>query len=156
MHVNLKDDILKFLLEQKIMTLATISNDYKPQNSVILYFADNDFNLYFITDKKSRKAQNIKFNNNVCASIWQHQKLSLQVEGTVTELNSESDKNNMLDNLASVSFLEHYNFIPPVIRINAESELIFYKIKTNIIRCLDLSNPTIKSEEQPAIQVLAF
>lgn len=65
----LRDEVIKFLQKNKTAVIATSSADGTPEAATITYLFDDDFNLYFITRKQSRKFQNILKNHIVSVVV---------------------------------------------------------------------------------------
>jgi uncharacterized protein YhbP (UPF0306 family) len=66
---NILIELYKFLDSNTILTLATTRKD-KPYISNLFYVADNDLSLYFLSNKKTRHAQEFIANPNVAVSIY--------------------------------------------------------------------------------------
>lgn len=60
---------LKFLREHKTAVLATATRQGEPQAATVFYYIDDDFTFNFVTDKKSRKFQNLKDNPHVAIVV---------------------------------------------------------------------------------------
>jgi uncharacterized protein YhbP (UPF0306 family) len=60
--------ILNLLARHNIMTLATIRPDGFPQATTV-YYVNDDFILYFATDRASQKAGNLALNDKVSVAI---------------------------------------------------------------------------------------
>jgi uncharacterized protein YhbP (UPF0306 family) len=87
---KLKQYILDYLEQNRVMTLATCMDDI-PWAASVMYAYDDDLNLYFISKPETRKTQNLLSNPKVSATINQFQKtpgkiLGIQLEGTARKL----------------------------------------------------------------------
>ena len=58
-------DVFSFLNQQTIGVISTVANDNTPESASLNYLVDVDWNIYIITNRDSRKAQNISQNNHV-------------------------------------------------------------------------------------------
>ena len=76
-----------FCREIGTLTLATVSSD-KPWAATVFFAADKNFNLYFVSDHRTRHGRDIEINSRVAATInpevdnW-HDVSGLQIEGSV-------------------------------------------------------------------------
>lgn len=59
---DVKQQALEFLKSHKTAVVATVSKEGEPQASTVFYSIDDDFTFNFITDKSSRKFQNLQNN----------------------------------------------------------------------------------------------
>ncbi|OGZ70381.1 MAG: hypothetical protein A3F47_00705 [Candidatus Staskawiczbacteria bacterium RIFCSPHIGHO2_12_FULL_38_11] len=84
-EINFK--ALKFLRSQNTMVLASISNNLEPQAATVYFVCDEHFNLFFMTSKDSKKAENLKINGKVAFVIgWGPQVITIQGGGVAKEL----------------------------------------------------------------------
>ena len=83
-----KQKLFKYLKSQNLMALATYSRSI--WICTVYYVIDNDFNLYFVTSRKTKHGKMIEKNPRVACSIFDsHQKnkdykVGAQVRGRVT------------------------------------------------------------------------
>ncbi|MGB6337130.1 MAG: pyridoxamine 5'-phosphate oxidase family protein [Thermoanaerobaculia bacterium] len=84
---DLPSHLLAFLHHHDTMTLATIGPAGEPQAAAVFYAADEELNLYFLSDPGSRHGRNLAREPRVAATIqadgqdWQ-EITGLQIEGT--------------------------------------------------------------------------
>lgn len=142
-----KSDILSFLNSEFIMQIATATLKGKPQVNVMLFAVDKDLHFYFATHKSSRKAKNLKQNNQVSITVWKHKKMMVQVDARVKPLTKEADINHALDLLADKATMDE-EFWPPLLQIEG-NDYIIYKAKPSKMTMLDLSQPTIHKATSP-------
>ncbi|MEK7519721.1 MAG: pyridoxamine 5'-phosphate oxidase family protein [Patescibacteria group bacterium] len=142
-----KQDILRFLKEQSFMTLATVSPDGAPHVVVLLYAVDDDLSIYFMTHEDSRKAANLSASNTVSLVVWEHKKMSVQIEGTAEAITDEQKKDAVLGALAEAG-AKREDFWPPIFRIRGGAYAVF-RIKPNRIRCLDLAGDHMNEYHTP-------
>lgn len=150
----MKEEILKFLQNQHIATLATVTKDNRPHAAVILYAVDQDLNLYFATHKKTEKIDNVKQNNKVSLTIWKHKELSVQIEGEGEEVTDSQECSKILEVLAVSASKENSDFYPPILRIKGQDYAI-YKIKPTRCRYLDFKDEHI-NESSPTVHELTL
>ena len=149
----MKDKILDFLKSQQIMTLSTVNTKHHPQSRPIFYVMGEGFDIYFVTHSNSRKVEDIKTNSAVSVSVWKHDKMSLQIEGKAELISDKKINSDMLDKLAQVPIEESSSLHPPILRVSQDSDYGVFKIKTNEVRHLDLSNANVQ-ESKSAIEII--
>ena len=78
----------ELVAEITTLTLATM-NDDTPWAATVFFAADGKFNLYFVSDHRTRHGRDVEINNNVAATInpdcrdWNEIK-GLQLRGTIS------------------------------------------------------------------------
>jgi len=79
---KIREDAREFLDRNFVMHLATVGKDGAPYVSILVYASDDAFNLYFVTYKHSKKAENIKNDARTSVAIWEHNTLLIQIESS--------------------------------------------------------------------------
>lgn len=130
------------------MTLATVSEDGKPHATVLLYVIDDDFSVYFASHTESRKVKNVTHNNFVSLTVWEHQKLSIQVNGEAELISDAGEIDAIVTRIVEAGAEEDDHFYPPILSIGGESYSLF-KIKPSLVRCLALSIDQVKGVGLP-------
>lgn len=143
---KLKSDVLAFLRQNFIMSVAVSEGD-KPSSSILLYYVDDDLNFHFATHKDSHKARKLIKNPNISLSVWKHGEMLVQVDGRATEIIDLQDKLAIVDFLAEAT-IKGDNFWPPLLRIKGDNYAVF-KIKPTWMRKLDLVQDTISQVDSP-------
>lgn len=64
-----KEDLKRFLNEQKLMAIATSSKDKGMWIANVYYAIDKDFNFYFVSEPSTRHSQDIHENEDVAIAI---------------------------------------------------------------------------------------
>ena len=116
------------------MTVSTVDEDQRPSSRVVLLKKFNDDGLFFYTNYKSKKGQDISKNNNVSVNFWWRElQVQIRISGSISKASrSESE--------------EYFNSRPKGSRISAivskQSEEIesfesFQKIVEEAINTLD-------------------
>ena len=116
------------------MTVSTVDEDQRPSSRVVLLKKFNDDGLFFYTNYKSKKGQDISKNNNVSVNFWWRElQVQIRISGSISKApRSESE--------------EYFNSRPKGSRISAivskQSEEIesfesFQKIVEEAINTLD-------------------
>ena len=93
---------VKFFLEQARdkdlrdwngMTVSTVDEDQRPSSRVVLLKKFTDDGLYFYTNYKSRKGQDISKNKNVSVNFWWRElQVQIRISGSISKASrSESE-----------------------------------------------------------------
>lgn len=68
-NTNLLSDASNFLNEQTLGFISTVSHDQIPESACVNYMMDGTWKIFIITNKDSRKVQNIRENNKVSFAV---------------------------------------------------------------------------------------
>lgn len=143
------EEVLKFLKSVSIMSVAI--NYETPISTVLLFAVDGDFTFYFATQKNSFKQKALEINNKISLSVWEHGKMLVQASGKAELVEDEKESTDALNKI--VNALDNiHDFWPPVLRFHGD-EYAIYKIDTNWLRVLDLSEKTIYAEDSPFFEI---
>ena len=72
------------------MTVSTVDEDQRPSSRVVLLKKFTDDGLFFYTNYKSKKGQDISKNNNVSVNFWWRElKKQIRVEGFIEKASEE-------------------------------------------------------------------
>lgn len=128
-----EEKLLNFLKQHGLMMLSTIHADGKPQAAVVEFGELDDLTLVFDTLTTSRKYQNLQSNNNVAAVIGWEDSVTVQIEGTASELGGEE-----LIQAKQAYFTKN----PRARKWEGRDNIAYFKIKPAWIRYSDLNqNP---------------
>ncbi len=140
---NVKERILDYLKEAKLMSLATSKNN-KPWSCNAWFVVDDKWNIYFISRKGRRHSIELKENPHVAGTIVKpHVKGSgekvqgVQFEGTCAEC--PKDVILKIYNLYKQKFPLAEN-IPENILLDPEAIFTYYQIKPSSIVLFDEIN----------------
>ena len=68
------------------MTVSTVDEDQRPSSRVVLLKKFTDDGLFFYTNYKSKKGQDISKNNNVAVNFWWRElQVQIRISGTISE-----------------------------------------------------------------------
>jgi len=135
MTAELKEKIVAFLAGQEHLALATVSAEGVPMAHTISYVSDGT-HIYFMTDKKTRKATNIAANPRVSCALYDTAAemmslQALQMEGTAALVTDQGEFGKMLGAyLAKFPFLKD---MPP------NPDMMMYRIVPGSATFLDNS-----------------
>lgn len=147
-----KEDALEFLKSHHVMTLATVSEDGTPHATALLYVIDDDFSMYFVSHAESHKVKNVMQNNLVSLAVWEHKKMSVQVNGEARLMEDQKTIDEVLTRIAEAGAGEEDHFYPPIFKIRGQ-EYSLFKIHPMRVRCLDLRSDQINVPETPFIDI---
>ena len=76
------------------MTVSTVGEDQRPSSRVVLLKKFTDDGLFFYTNYKSKKGQDISKNNNVSVNFWWRElQVQIRISGSISEASrSESEE----------------------------------------------------------------
>jgi pyridoxamine 5'-phosphate oxidase len=76
------------------MTVSTVDEDQRPSSRVVLLKKFTDDGLFFYTNYKSKKGQDILKNNNVSVNFWWRElQVQIRISGSISEASrSESEE----------------------------------------------------------------
>lgn len=80
------NDVLEFVKKQRLMSIATISPEARPEASVVEFGEMDDFTIIIDTLKTSRKYKNFQTNSDAAVVIGWDEDITVQLEGVVHEL----------------------------------------------------------------------
>ena len=68
------------------MTISTVDEEQRPSSRVVLLKKFTDDGLFFYTNYKSKKGQDISKNNNVSVNFWWRElQVQIRISGTISE-----------------------------------------------------------------------
>lgn len=138
---------LEFLRGRNTMVVSSVSDLGEPQASTVYFTADNDFNLYFMTSKGSRKCQNLTANGKVAFVVGTGPEVITIQGGGVAESLEENEAKVFFNLIEKVAFRSPWQW--PV-NLLAKEGYCTFKIKPNWMVWLNLHKekyPDIASEE---------
>lgn len=134
---KIKGEAIKFIQKKKLAVISTVNEEGKPESATILYFFDNDFNLFFITRNDTRKAKNIEHNSNVAIVIGTELGPStMQMSGTAEKIIERQKQTEFLENLTKDVVLQALYYGPFLNIMGVNFSL--YKVKITWARWLTL------------------
>ena len=135
-----RERILAYLTAHNTLTLAS-EQDGKPWANALFYVNDN-FTLYFVSDPKTRHAQHLKNNPRVAATVQDDQRdwraiQGVQLEGACREITNPVEATHAL-----AVYAAKYPFVGDLLRApkeigSAMAKARFHKIIPRWIRLID-------------------
>lgn len=122
--------VKQFLTEHRLLTLATVSSEQKPEAALVYYVIDDELNLYFATYKNSRKIENIRTNPRVAMVIGHEvNAVVLQMEGTAHVIEESNVKGNVLARLSAIGNQNPQALqFPPLLALSENSTMEFIHV----------------------------
>lgn len=132
---TLRTKAIEFLKRQPVAVISTVAADGEPQSAVVTFIVDDDFNLYFVTRKSSRKFKNIEHNPRVSmvAGFDPGHLSTLQMQGTAEVL--VEDRFTVAAALAEKALEQQHNWWP-LLKISG-LDFSVIEVKINWARWLD-------------------
>lgn len=128
--MNIKQEALEFIKSHKECVLATASSEGKPEAATVLFAIEDDFTMYFGTDKKYRKYKNLAENKNVAVvvGVAVEEPMSAQIEGQMEFLDdtAEIEKTKEIFKEKNPAMVPFFKF-----------PLVFMRLKPTWLRFLD-------------------
>lgn len=144
-----KEQVLAFFRSYPIMTIA-VAKDNLPSSSVVAFHVDDDLTCYFVTQKKSFKANILTVNDKMSFSVWKLGEMLVQADARAHLIPQGEDVSYFEKIAKSESVLE--NFWPPLAQIS-DDEYVVFAVKPYWMRVLDLKIKTIKVQNLPFTEV---
>lgn len=131
-----RTDALAFLKRNKLGVIATAGHDNLPHASAVHYYADDDFNIYFLTLPSSRKYKALLAHPQVAFTVLREDApQTLQVEGMAQDISLDIEMKEKKDKLLEVLNANPF-FFPPISKLDPETPAVIW-IKPNWIRWAD-------------------
>lgn len=128
----MKNKILKLMKESHFCVLSTVNNAGQPESALIGFSQNDNLELVFGCNMKSRKYQNLKTHPDVSAVVSQPEKrLTVQYEGHASLL-QESKKDNVLK--------KHFDKLPFAKKYLDQPGQAWFKVVPKWIRYSDYSS----------------
>lgn len=149
----MKKKALKYLKGQCLMALATSSPRGEPHCSAMLYVVDDDFNFYFVTKEKTRKAEHLAQNPEAALTVGFGSPMNIQARGMVRMIEDEVLQADLFAKLADAGSAVK-DFWPPVLRIEA-GQYLLYRMEPRWVRVLDLEDAKVNEAEAPFYEIIS-
>jgi nitroimidazol reductase NimA-like FMN-containing flavoprotein (pyridoxamine 5'-phosphate oxidase superfamily) len=122
---TIKAKISDYLVSHPYLRLGTVSEDFTPQVHTVGYVSEN-CTAYFVTDRKSRKAENILKNPAVAYAVDENYEdimviQGVQMEGKATLITMETEAVRLLELMAKK--------FPGMEDMPPNPELVIFKIE---------------------------
>ena len=141
---TIRAEALAFAKDHTAGVLATVSNDGAPHASIIYFVSDDSFNVYFLTKIGSRKYDSLKSNPQAAFTLGRQDiPQTLQIEGLVTELTSDSDRDAHIPDLMNILANVSFGMVPAA---KMDGDLTVMHLKPTWIRWGDFSKTAIGNE----------
>ena len=148
-----RKEALRFLQKQDFMSLATVDEKSRPHVATLIFFVDEDFNIYWISHKNTKKTDNIETSNLVAGDVHDKEPAwYVQFHGHVSEA-SEHESKNIIEEFAQRT-VEFKNFWPPIF-MQEDPQYFVYKITPTWLRLVDLSGMTISADPAPIYDIIS-
>ncbi len=131
-----RTDALAFLTHNKVGVLATAGHDNLPHASAVHYWADDNFNIYFVTLASSRKYKALSAHPQVAFTVLREDApQTLQIEGMAQDISLDSSMQEKKDNVMKALNANPF-FFPPISKLDPEKTVTIW-IQPKWIRWAD-------------------
>lgn len=129
---------LEFLKSHRTGVLATVSRSGQPQASPVHYIVDDDFNVYFATQMRSRKYEALAAHPRVAFSVGEQDvPQAVQLEGSAADIStSEEARDLKVKIMEALSANPH--FAGPITQLDSAAYSIIW-IKPDWLRFADFA-----------------
>jgi uncharacterized protein len=133
-----RETALAYLRSHQVMTLATVGEDGVWATAV--FYANDGFDLYFLSAGHTRHAQNFRHHSHIAAAIQEDYKdwpeiKGVQLEGEVSQLDGEARETALALYLARYPFLAE---APPALQA-ALTKVNWYRLRPTRLYFIDNS-----------------
>src|SRR3989344_1531937 len=131
-----RTDALAFLKRNTVGVVATAGHDTIPHASAIHYYADDDFNIYFLTLPSSRKYEALCAHPQVAFTILREDApQTIQIEGMAKDITLDRDMQEKKDKILEILNANPY-FFAPITKLDPEKTAVIW-IRPTWIRWAD-------------------
>lgn len=121
-------EVYNFLNANPIGVLATTTKSGDPHGTTVYFKIDEDFNLYFLSKKDTKKVDNIKHNNNVMLVVFEPLKqINIQVSAVAKEVTDEESSGEIFKQILEITRQTSTAEIPPISKLFA-GHYVAYKL----------------------------
>lgn len=129
-------DALAFLKRHHTAVIATAGHDNLPHASAIHYYADDDFNVYFLTLPSSRKYKALAAHPQVAFTVVREDvPQTIQIEGMAKDISNALEMQEKKDRVMRVLNANPF-FLPPISKLDPEKPAVIW-IRPTWIRWAD-------------------
>jgi general stress protein 26 len=131
-----RKDALSFLKRHKTGVLATAGHDNIPHASPVHYFADDAFNVYFLTLPSSNKYKSLSAHPQVAFTVMREDAPQvIQMEGMAKDISLDAEAKEKKDEIRKV--LNSNPFFPaPITKLDHEQSVLIW-VRPTWIRWAD-------------------
>ena len=125
----------------QIMQLATSRAD-KPWVVTVHFYADDDFNIYWISRADRRHSEELRANPNVAATILVHENTADENWVTAITISGQAEELSKLDDTIAQAYLAKLGKNPEEVQGAAKGDgpAKFYRLKSSQIILFDTKN----------------
>jgi len=132
---KLKKQVLAFLQNHRTAAIATVSKRNEPQVAAVNYIMDDEFNLFFITRKGSRKFENLEHSKRVGILVGNDPKVPavVQIQGNAEILPDSHYMANFISKQIDVNDAQWW----PILKTRG-LDFVLFKVTIDWLRWLNL------------------
>lgn len=142
-----KQEVLEFLVQNKLGTLATVTKSGKPHADSIYYTVDDTFEISFLTETGTLKYKNIQYQNDVFFVVTNiEKKITAHIKGTASLVTDKDSLKIMMKRLAiMLNGGESFDAVLPILKRD-DGNLVVVKISPEEVRFSDYGGSGLREE----------
>ncbi len=118
--------IYNFLRGQYVGVLSTVTPDGDPHGAVVYYMVGDDFTIWLLTKKRTRKYDNLVHHDHAMLTVFEpRMQTTVQVLGTAAEYAALTAVNAVSNEIFIRMMLDNENQLPPIVKLQAGSFTTF-------------------------------
>jgi len=142
-----QQNIYEFLKDNPVAVLSTASKQGRPHGTVIYFYINPNFEIFFITKDHTNKYQNIITNNQVMLTVFNASTQTVcLIEGSTKTVNKQSEINQTINQIVQNSLKTTSADILPVSKL--EGEYITLKIHPENIKFSVYARPKPLNQDE--------
>ena len=146
MNDLLKKEVLKFLTDQKVGVVSTISEN-RPNGAYIYYIVDENLDIYFTTVVSTRKHKNIALNVNVAFTVGTIKPpKTVQIEG-LAEVVTDENTLKALTALYANIVTENNHYPVPLTKLDWQQGVVMYRIRPTWLKWSNFASAKGKTDQ---------
>jgi general stress protein 26 len=149
-----KKDVLQWIHEQPVATLATVSFAGMPQLATVYTYIDEKYLCYLVTKQDTRKYENLKHSKAVSLSWFDAAELvTCEISGEAYVVHSSEEVASAIARLQELVLKQKSGYwIPPVGQMSG-SDYVVLRVTPELVRYVDYS---LTAELDPQPKFLEF
>lgn len=133
-----KEQALSFLASKKTGVLSTLSPIQEPRARLVYYSSDDDFNIYFLTLKDTRKVADLAAYPKAAFTIFDEDvPQTLQLEGDAADITNTPTSDEVIEKLFA-NLQMNAKYYAPLARFD-RSDVVLYRFTPTWLRFGDFT-----------------
>ena len=148
-----KAELLNFLRENNLATLATVSPHRKPEAASVFVHISDNFEIFFVTKTETKKYMNIRENENIALVFTKLSEMkTVQMSGVVRPVGDHKAQMEMLETISEETH-HRYSFSESPVEQIRDGQLVVVRVELEWMRYADFDGITGEPEHFQNIAV---